>query len=429
MSRAPRTAGPTGTDQQSASPWERRIVDHAVVAPSTLLAHPQNWRRHPEAQRRAMRAVLDDVGWVQSVIVNRETGHILDGHLRVEEAVARGEALVPVGYVELTAEQERRVLALFDPIGALASPDPAALADLLASFEVTDGELKVLLADLAASAGVRLPALVDPDEVLPLPEPDATYVRRGQVWQLGAHRLGCGDALDPADVARLLAGARPTLLATDPPYGVGLDLGHRHGPLARPRRGSGHHQTAMLGDARADWSAAYELVPSLEVGYIWHPALTAPSVTEGLIRIGFEPVSEVIWVKSRWTVGRRWYHWQHEGCLVVRRTGSKVRFLGGRAQGTVWEAPSPKVGGVGADPKADHPSQKPVLLFERPIRNHLEADGIVYDPFLGSGTTLIAAEITGRTCHGLELDPRFAQLTLERWQAITGRRAALVDEP
>ena len=100
----------------------------------------------------------------------------------------------------------------------------------------------------------------------------------------------------------------------------------------------------------------------------------------------------------------------------------------GRAQGTVWEAPSPKVGGPGADPKVDHPAQKPVLLFERPIRNHLPVGGLLYDPFLGSGTSLVAAEISHRRCLGMEIEPAIVQVVIERWQAITGERAELVDE-
>lgn len=405
--------------------WRSRIVGHADVDPATLVTNPANWRRHPDRQRAALDGSLTDIGWVQSVIVNRTTGHLVDGHARVEQALGRGEPLVPVGYVELSPDEERLVLATLDPIGALAEPDAEALTSLLASFEISDGALDDLLAELREQAGIGRPALVDPDEVLPLPEPESVYVRPGQIWQVGSHRLACGDALDAGLVARLLDGARPTLLATDPPYGVGLDLARRHRDSAR-RRGAGHRNVGMAGDGRADWSAAFELVPSLEVAYVWHPALMGPAVSAGLKRIGFEPISEIIWVKTRWAIGRSWYHWQHEACLVARRNGVPVTFLGGRDQGTVWEAPSPKVGGPGADPKVDHPSQKPVALFDRPIRNHLRAGAIVYDPFLGSGTTLIAAELAPRICYGLELDPRYAQLVLERWHAVTGRRAELV---
>jgi DNA modification methylase len=168
-------------------------------------------------------------------------------------------------------------------------------------------------------------------------------------------------------------------------------------------------------------------VPSLDVAYVWRPALYGHEVAAGLLRIGFELASEIVWVKSRWAVGQRWYHWQHESCLVARRPAARMPFLGGRDQGTVWEAPSPKVGGPDADPKVDHPAQKPVVLFERPIRNHLHPGEAVYDPFLGSGTTLIAAELSQRRCYGLEIDPRFAQVAIERWEGVTGERAVRLD--
>ena len=415
------------------APWRSRIVGHADVPPADLVANPRNWRRHPESQRRPLRSAIGDVGWVQRIIVNRTTGHIVDGHARVEEALARGEPVVPVVFVELTPEEEHRVLATLDPIGALAEADGPALAVLLASIATSDADLAAFLDDLAAAHGLARPDLVDPDEIPAPPDEAATYVRPGQIWCLGSHRLFCGDALDPAGVGRLLAGERPLLLVTDPPYGVSLDLARRHARTAgtgraAPRRAPGHLRTGLAGDTRVDWSAAYALVPSLAVGYVWHPALTVGAVIAGLERIGFELVSEIVWVKGRWVVGPRWYHWAHESCLVVRRRGARLRFLGGRAQGTIWEAPSPKAGGAGADPRVDHPAQKPVALYERPLRNHLPRGGLAYDPFVGSGTALVAAERSGRRCVGVEIDPSFAQVTIERWQALTGRRAELVAE-
>ena len=431
MSTITRRSRVAGSTSPTTRPWRTRITEHALVAPDTLLAHPQNWRRHPESQRRALRAALGEVGWVQGVIVNRTTERILDGHARVEEAAARGE-LVPVTFVELDEPEERLVLATFDAIGSLAMPDPAAFGSLLAALQTQDADLADLLTGLAKTFGVPADQQRDPDAIPALPDEAATHVRRGQVWQLGPHRIACGDALDAELVKRLLAGERPTLLVTDPPYGVSLDLARRHAldERARPdrRRGRGHRVATISGDDRADWSAAYALVRSLAAGYVWHPALTVGEVIDGLERLGFELVSEIIWAKSRWAVGQRWYHWQHEGCLVVRRRGARVRFLGGHDQGTLWEAPSPKVGGPGADPKVDHPAQKPVMLFERPIRNHLAPGGLAYDPFLGSGTALIAAEVSHRRCLGIELDPRFVQLVIERWQALTDERAELVDE-
>jgi DNA modification methylase len=139
---------------------------------------------------------------------------------------------------------------------------------------------------------------------------------------------------------------------------------------------------------------------------------------------GFEIVGQVIWDKGLFAMGRSWYHWAHEPCWVVRRRGAKVPFLGERDQATVWRAPSPKMIMSGsAEEKQDHPAQKPVALFETPIGNHLKVGEAVYDPFVGSGTTLIAAERLDRRAFALELDPKYAQVAIERWQAFTGHEA------
>ena len=160
------------------------------------------------------------------------------------------------------------------------------------------------------------------------------------------------------------------------------------------------------------------------MGYVWHAGVHAAEVAAGLARIGFAIVAQVIWDKGLFAMGRSWYHWRHEPCWVVRKPGSKVPFLGERNQSTVWEAPSPKMIMSGSrEQKEDHPAQKPVVLFETPIANHLRVAEAVYDPFLGSGTTLIAAERLDRRALALELDPRYAQVAIERWRAFTGREA------
>ena len=138
-------------------------------------------------------------------------------------------------------------------------------------------------------------------------------------------------------------------------------------------RTKGHRHTSISGDTRVDWSEAFALVPSLAVGYVWHAGVHAAEVAEGLERIGFEIVAQVIWDKGLFAMGRSWYHWSHEPCWVVRKKGAKVRFLGSRDQATIWRAPSPKMIMAGsAEPRLDHPTQKPLVLFETPIRNHLE---------------------------------------------------------
>jgi hypothetical protein len=411
------------------APWRNRIVGSGEASPAELLANPRNWRTHPPDQRAALTGSLAEVGWVAQVLVNRTTGHVVDGHARLDEAMARSEPTVPVLYVELSAEEEALVLATLDPIGAMATADTAKLRDLLADLSVDDVGLARLLADLA---GPRA-GLVDPDLIPPVP--DESYVKAGGLWQLGDHRLLIGDATNAEDVARLLAGAEPTLMATDPPYGVSLDPTWRDGvynqlgPAEQPyMRTEGHRNTTLSGDTRVDWSEAFALVPSLTVGYVWHAGVHAAAVAAGLTAIGFEIVSQIIWDKGLFAMGRSWYHWAHEPCWVVRRPGVSVPFLGERNQATIWRAPSPKMIMAGStEAKFDHPAQKPVALFEAPIRNHLAPGEAVYDPFLGSGTTLIAAEIHGRRCFGLELEPRYGQIIIERWQAFTGQTAVRVD--
>jgi hypothetical protein len=184
------------------APWRSRIVGHADVAPESLLVHPLNFRRHPAAQRRSLSAVLGEVGWVSGVIVNRRTDRVLDGHARLEEAIARGEPVVPVTFVDLDEDEERLILATFDAIGSLAETDPAALAELLAELSTGDADLAELLENLATSAGSTLATGLDPDSAPARPDAPATYVRPGQRWQLGLHRILCGDALDPVAARR-----------------------------------------------------------------------------------------------------------------------------------------------------------------------------------------------------------------------------------
>ena len=445
---------PTKKPKLRTAPWRNRIVGSGEADPAQLAANPMNWRVHPRNQQLALAGSLDEIGWVQQVVVNKQSGFVLDGHARVELAIARAEATIPILLVDLNPDEEALVLASLDPIAAMATADKEKLADLLRALTPTDDGLQALIDDLADQNGIRQLGLTEPDDLPPEPERADIYVQPGDLWLLGDHRLLVGDATDPVDVARLLEGSKPTLLSTDPPYGVSLDPTWRDG-LQGPRAGDhfqsgidgqhdnnnapravpgahtrtlGHKNTTLQGDARVDWSEAFELVPSLQVGYVWHAGVHAAAVADGLTRIGFEIVSQIIWDKGLFAMGRSWYHWGHEPCWVVRKPGSKVPFLGQRNQATIWRVPSPKmVMGGSTEEKLDHPTQKPVLLSEAPIRNHLQRDELVYDPFLGSGTTLIAAERLGRRCYGMELDAKYAQIAIDRWEKFTGQPAVRDD--
>ena len=384
---------------------------------------------------------------MQQILVNRQSGHVVDGHARVEEALSRHESTVPVLYVDLDPDEEALVLATLDPISAMATADTAKLEELLAGITVDDAGLLALLGDLAGNDPKA--GLTDPDEVPEIPE--ESYVKTGELWILGEHRLLCGDSTKPEDVARLLDGAAPTLLATDPPYGVSYDATWRDGvynglgPAGRPymridghraaedatrapaqRRGRtvGHRNTTISGDTRADWSEAFELVPSLEVAYVWCATSGMIEVASGLERIGFELRQQIIWAKTQAAMSRSAYNWQHEPCWYAVRKGKTASWRGSHSDTTLWEMASPKmIMGGSTEEKCDHPTQKPVEAMSRAIGHHA---GNVYEPFSGSGTTLMAAETLGRRCFAIEIDPKYVQVALERWQNFSGAKAVLL---
>jgi DNA modification methylase len=413
------------------------------VAIDDLRPDPANPRRISDDELDALTRAIRQWGMVQPLVARREDHIVIGGHQRLVAAIRLGMTTVPVIYLDISVEQAKLLNVALN--GIHGSWDDQLLARLLADLQATteldltlsgfdEDELKDLLRSLDASEKADRTEVFDFDEALE----EATRQPRakpGDIWQLGEHRLACGDATDAGTVEKLLAGAKPRLLSTDPPYGVSLDPTWRDGvyngmgPAEKPYlRTKGHRNTTISGDTRVDWSEAFELVPSLDVGYVWHAGVHASAVAEGLVRIGFEIVSQVIWDKGLFAMGRSWYHWAHEPCWAVRRKGAKVRFLGERNQATIWRVPSPKmIMGGSKEQKFDHPAQKPALLSEIPITNHLKVGEALYDPFLGSGTTLIAAERLSRRCYGMELEPRYCDVILMRWERFSGQNAVRVD--
>ena len=181
----------------------------------------------------------------------------------------------------------------------------------------------------------------------------------------------------------------------------------------------------ISGDTIADWSPAFALVPSLNIAYVWHATSHLIDVAIGLQNIGFECRQQIIWHKTVAAMSRSAYHWRHEPCWYAVRKGKTADWCGTRDQSTVWDAASPKhIMSGSKEERFDHPTQKPVILMQRPIENHR---GDVYEPFSGSGTTLMAAEITGRRCFAVEIEPRFVDVAIQRWQNFTGNTATRPD--
>ena len=252
-------------------------------------------------------------------------------------------------------------------------------------------------------------------------EPADTDIVPGDLFLLNQHRLLCGDATGPDDVAQALGDLRPRLMVTDPPYGVQYDPGWRH----RLRRSQRTAVGAVMNDDRADWRTAWELFAG-DIAYVWHAALKAPIVAASLEAAHFVLRSEIIWVKQHFAMGRGNYHWRHEPALYAVRHGARDVWKGDRSQNTVWEVANLNPMGGGRDvenPETAHGTQKPVKLYEIPLVNHTVRGEALYDPFCGTGTAIIAAEKLGRRCVALDLDPRYVQVAVTRWEQYTGQRA------
>ena len=400
----------------------------------TLRPYARNPRCNDHAVEQMM-ASIREFGFKIPLLV-RSDGEVVDGHLRLKAALALQLEELPVILCdEWTPAQVKAFRLMVNRSATWADWDQELLAFELQELKVAAFDLKLTGFDIHEIDAL----LVSPDEdergnATP-PLPLIPVSRAGDLWVCGPHRVLCGDATSQESVERLLGTSQPILLVSDPPYGIELDSEWRDraglngcGPAQTSymkQRTAGHTNTSISSDTRADWSAAFELVPSLQAAYVWHASVFTREVLDGLLRIGFLYPQQIIWNKGRIVLTRTHYWYQHEPCWYVRKKNAPWFGKAGE-NSTIWDSPSPKfiMGGSGED-KFDHPTQKPIALMQRPIRNHTRRGELVYDPFLGSGTTLAAAEQTGRVCHGLELDPRYVDVVVERWQGLTGQQAVL----
>lgn len=406
--------------------------------PAKLKPHPENPRVHSPEQIKNLRGLIDEFGAVWPLAVVDEKDTIWAGHGRVAAALLdppmeRIPVVIAKGW---TKKQKLAFMVADNRIGETSSWDRDVLRKHL---EALNGQFDLAMAGFDA---LTLPQFLavpnggfsDPDEPAPAPVADPV-VREGDLWQLGRHVLICGDSTSPAVIARLLDGVVPNLMVTDPPYGVEYD------PAWRTKAGVGSKGAAtgvVLNDDRADWSAAWRLFPG-NVAYVWHGALQSAVVAQSLMACGFDIRAQIIWVKARAALSRGNYHWQHEPAFYAQkpgaddgwrfgidhetaeyavRHGATARWVGGRRQTTVWEIDHVKN-------DTGHGTQKPVDCMKRPIENNSVPGDAVYEPFSGSGTTLIAAEMTGRHCFACELSPAYVQVAIERWEKFTRQKATL----
>jgi DNA modification methylase len=395
------------------APEMRRLAD--------LKPAPRNARTHSEAQIQLIANSITEFGFVTPILID-EANTIIAGHGRALGAKVLGWEEGPVIVARGWSEAQKRAYLIADNRIA----EKAGWNAELLSIEF--GELEALAFDLDVLGFSELErrvitargtvGLTDPDEVPPAPK--KAIAKPGDTWILGDHRLHCGDSTSESDVAACLAGARPHLMVTDPPYGVLYDASwrnHVHDPVtgkSKKARAIGK----VLNDDRADWTDAWKLFPGT-VCYIWHGALHAGTAQQSLEAAGFKIRAQIVWTKSRLVLGRGDYHWQHEPAWYAVKDGMPSQYDGGRKQSTTWMIEHRRS-------ETGHSTQKPIEAMRRPIMNNSKPGDFVYDPFLGSGTTLIACEMEARKCLGLELEPKYVDVIVQRWEAFTGRKAERV---
>jgi len=423
-----------------------------------LVFYARNPRKNDAAVDR-MCGSIREFGFKIPVLA-RSDGEVVDGHLRLKAARKLGSwpggdtSAIPVLLCdEWSPAQVRAFRLMVNRSVAWADWDEELLA--LELQELNEAEFDLSLTGFNPGEIDGLLALPDEEKANEVPPvPEIAVSRPADLWVCGKHRVLCGDSTNAGDVARLLGERKPLLMVTDPPYGIELDsewrdrAGLNGGDPGRKRTAStrarakenpgahaepsymkhrteGHTETTISGDTRADWSEAFELVPSLEVAYVWHASKFTREVLDGLLRIGFVHHQQIIWDKTRTVLTRTLYWFQHEPAWFVRKKNAPWYGKAGE-NSTIWASPSPKfIMGGSDEAKFDHPTQKPVELMRRPILNHLKRGELVYEPFLGSGTTLAAAELTERVCLGIELDPKYVDVVVQRWETLSGKRATL----
>jgi DNA modification methylase len=398
------------------------------VAIDQLRPDPANPRRISDAELDALERSLRQFGFVQPVLARRQDRTVIGGHQRLVAARRLGLATVPVTWLDISVDQARLLNLALNRISG--SWDEALLARLLADLQATpdvdlslsgfgEDEIKDLLRSLEVREKRERVESFDLDEAVA----EATRAPRskpGDLWRLGEHRLLCGDATNPEDVERLLDGSQAAMAFTDPPYNVSLGDhgGHQRG--SRPRRIANDSMDPIAWETfvRA-WAG--NLLASVDGSiYVCMSSKELPLVSRVLAEEGGHWSDTIIWHKDRFVLGRADYQRAYEPIWFGWREGASHHWCGDRDQDDVWQINRPSDAPL-------HPTMKPLALMERAIVNSSKAGDLVVDLFAGSGPTLIACERTGRRCDALELDPRYTDVLLARWENFSGLRAEKID--
>lgn len=395
---------------------ERRLV-------ADLIPYARNSRLHSAESVNKLAAGMREWGWTYPCLIDEDNG-LICGHGRVLAAQKLKLTEVPVIVAKGWSEEKKRAYVIWDNKSSdLSIFDPDVL-----KIELSDLQSGGFDLSLTGFSSLELTSIfatqegnTDPDEA---PEPPAVPVSQaGDLWTFdGGHRLICGDCTSKEVVDRLLEGRKPHLLVSDQPFGVEYDPAWRStevpqvGKWKAPNRSHG----AVQNDHRADWREAWALFPG-DVIYVWHDASNPAATQLALEACGFEVRSQIIWRKSSMAVGRGHYHWAHEAMFYAVRKTANGHWAGDRKQTTVWDIDAPKRSETG------HGTQKPVECMARPILNNSAPGDLVLDPFIGSGSSMIAAHTNKRVALGIEIDPKYCDVVCQRMIGFTGAQPILAE--
>jgi len=353
---------------------------------------------------------MTEFGYVEPIIWNEETGNIVGGHQRYKVLVAEGQAEVECVIVKMTPEREKALNVALNKV--TGDWEFEALADLIKDLEAQDFDVTLTGFDAAEIedlfSQVHDKDATDDDYDVNKALEEAAFVKPGDVWLLGRHRLLCGDATKPEDVATLMDGKKANLVLTDPPYNV--DFESASGLKIQNDKQDNDTFYAFLSSAFKNM--AEHTAPGGSI-YVFHADTEGLNFRKAFIEAGFHLSGVCIWKKNSLVLGRSPYNWIHEPILFGWLRGAKHKWFTGRSETTVWNYDKPKKNG-------DHPTMKPVPLLCYPIKNSSQVNGIVLDTFGGSGSTLIACEQIDRICHTMEIDPKYATVIVKRFLLQAG---------
>lgn len=377
-----------------------------------LIPYANNAKEHDAAQVKNLALSLDRYGWKQPVVVDRNNV-IVAGHGRVLAAKKSKrwcDKPVPCIIADDLTDEQIAEFRLVDNKSAESEWDMEKLTEELSTLDLSAFDFDWGLPETAM-------AEVTEDEAPEVDEESEPVTKLGDIWQLGRHRLMCGDSTSTECVQKLMGGAQADILLTDPPYGVDYTGKTKEALKIENDAKSDDEFIAFL---QAAFEAADSAMKPGAVFYIWHADSKAYVFRMACQRMGWEVRQVLIWVKNAMVMGRQDYQWKHEPCLYGWKSGAGHLWASDRKQTTVLEFDRPTK-------NKEHPTMKPVALFDYQIKNNTKGGDIVLDLFAGSGTTVVACEQNGRNAYVMELDPRYCDVIVKRWENLTGGKAVRLD--